>query len=65
MSLIGLLAVGSGAVVGAWLRWWLGVALNPIFPTLPHIFYARIAAEFGALDGADVSPSSPGTGVST
>ena len=31
----GLLAVGGGAVVGAWLRWGLGIALNPVFPTLP------------------------------
>ncbi len=35
MTFLGLLAVGVGAAVGAWLRWWLGVALNPIFPTLP------------------------------
>lgn len=31
----GFAAVGSGAAVGAWLRWWLGGRLNPIFPTLP------------------------------
>jgi len=31
----GFIAVGSGAAVGAWLRWWLGIALNPLFPTLP------------------------------
>src|SRR5512143_3444743 len=30
----GLLAVG-GAALGAWLRWGLGVVLNPLFPTLP------------------------------
>jgi CrcB protein len=29
------LAVGFGAVFGAWLRWWLGIILNPVFPTLP------------------------------
>jgi CrcB protein len=29
------LAIGAGAVVGAWLRWGLGLALNPIFPTVP------------------------------
>jgi fluoride exporter len=28
-------AVGGGAAIGAWLRWGLGVALNPLFPTLP------------------------------
>jgi len=31
----GLVAVGGGAAVGAWLRWGLGAALNPMFPTLP------------------------------
>lgn len=31
----GFLAVGSGAAIGAWLRWWLGIVLNPLFPTLP------------------------------
>jgi CrcB protein len=28
-------AVGIGAALGAWLRWGLGHALNPLFPTLP------------------------------
>lgn len=31
----GLLAVGAGAAAGAWMRWGLGMALNPMFPTLP------------------------------
>jgi CrcB protein len=31
----GILAVGGGAAVGAWLRWGLGIVLNPVFPTLP------------------------------
>jgi CrcB protein len=35
MNLSGLSAVAVGAVVGAWLRWWLGVKLNPILPELP------------------------------
>lgn len=35
MSFPGLLAVGGGAALGAWLRWWLGIVLNPLFPTLP------------------------------
>jgi fluoride exporter len=34
-SWVGVLAVGSGAAVGAWLRWGLSIALNPVFPTLP------------------------------
>ncbi len=29
------LSVGVGAALGAWLRWGLGVLLNPLFPTLP------------------------------
>src|SRR5207247_10152107 len=35
VNVLGLLAVGSGAAAGAWLRWWLGIVLNPVFPTLP------------------------------
>ena len=35
MNAYGFLAVGSGAALGAWARWWLGMALNPILPTLP------------------------------
>ncbi len=31
----GIAAVGGGAAVGACVRWWLGTALNPVFPTLP------------------------------
>jgi CrcB protein len=31
----GVLAVGGGAAAGAWLRWGLGIVLNPVFPTLP------------------------------
>ncbi|MEO5345627.1 MAG: fluoride efflux transporter CrcB [Magnetococcus sp. YQC-9] len=29
------LAVGVGAACGAWLRWWLGILFNPLFPTVP------------------------------
>ena len=35
MGWYALLAVGTGAAFGAWLRWWLGMLLNPIFPTMP------------------------------
>jgi fluoride exporter len=31
----GFVAVGIGAALGAWLRWALGIWLNPIFPTIP------------------------------
>ena len=35
MGAYGFIAVGTGAVLGAWLRWWLGVALNAVTPNLP------------------------------
>lgn len=35
MSFYGLLAVGVGAAVGAWLRWWFGIMWNPAIPALP------------------------------
>jgi CrcB protein len=35
MGLSGFLAVGIGGALGCWLRWGLGVMLNPLFPTLP------------------------------
>ncbi|RUL80040.1 fluoride efflux transporter CrcB [Dyella choica] len=35
MNWSGFLAVGLGGAIGCWLRWILGVLLNPVFPTLP------------------------------
>lgn len=35
MGLNGLLAVGVGAAIGAWSRWWLGLMLNATLPALP------------------------------
>lgn len=35
MNAIGFLAVGLGAAFGAWARWLLGLALNPLFIALP------------------------------
>ncbi|MBX3699388.1 MAG: fluoride efflux transporter CrcB [Dokdonella sp.] len=35
MNLISVLAVGLGAFVGAIARWLLGIALNPLLPSLP------------------------------
>ena len=35
MTLYALLAVGIGAAFGAWLRWGLGLWLNPALPGLP------------------------------
>ncbi len=35
MNPLAFLAVGGGAALGAWARWGLGVALNPLFPTIP------------------------------
>ncbi|HWQ39734.1 MAG TPA: fluoride efflux transporter CrcB [Burkholderiales bacterium] len=35
MTVSGVLAVGAGAALGAWLRWWLGLVFNAMVPTLP------------------------------
>ena len=35
MSPAAVIAVGVGAAIGAWLRWLLGIVLNPMFPTVP------------------------------
>ncbi len=35
MQGLGLLAIGVGAAVGAWLRWLLGLLLNPVFVAIP------------------------------
>ncbi len=35
MTGLGFVAVGVGAALGAWLRWLLGMVLNPVFPTVP------------------------------
>jgi CrcB protein len=35
VNFTGFLAVGLGGAIGCWMRWMLGVLLNPVFPTLP------------------------------
>jgi fluoride exporter len=35
MTLYALIAIACGAVTGAWLRWGLGLWLNPLLPELP------------------------------
>ncbi|PZP91208.1 MAG: fluoride efflux transporter CrcB [Variovorax paradoxus] len=35
MSGLGLVVVGIGAALGAWLRWGLGLLLNAAFPPIP------------------------------
>ncbi len=35
MNWISLLAIGAGAILGAWLRWGLGLWLNPVLPAMP------------------------------
>jgi CrcB protein len=35
MNIYAFAAVGVGAATGAWLRWFLGMQLNPVFPTVP------------------------------
>lgn len=44
MGVWALVAVGTGAAFGAWLRWGLGLWLNPLFPTLP---LGTLAANLG------------------
>ena len=34
MTAYGFLAVGVGGALGCWLRWLLGIALNPLFPNM-------------------------------
>ena len=35
METYSIVAVGTGAAAGAWFRWFLGLRLNPVLPTLP------------------------------
>ena len=35
MGISAFIAIGIGAAVGAWIRWGLGLWLNPVWPTLP------------------------------
>jgi fluoride exporter len=35
MTVLGIMAVGIGAALGAWLRWLLGIMLNAWFPSIP------------------------------
>ena len=35
ISLMGVLAVGAGAAIGAWARWGLGIVLNALLTNLP------------------------------
>jgi CrcB protein len=44
LSFGSVIAVGLGAAAGAWIRWALGIALNPVFPTLP---LGTLAANLG------------------
>jgi fluoride exporter len=39
-----LLSVGVGAILGAWLRWWLSIHLNPVHASLP---LGTLAANIG------------------
>ena len=33
--MMAFLAIGLGAAIGAWMRWGLGLWLNPVFPAMP------------------------------
>jgi len=58
----GFMAVGIGASLGAWFRWWLGIALNSVNPNLP---YGTLTANLlgGYLIGAAVQYFSQQTSV--
>lgn len=58
MPWLNLIAVGSGAALGAWTRWGLGMLLNPLFPTLP---FGTLAANLigGFLIGALMGVADP------
>jgi CrcB protein len=62
MGFYSVLAVGVGAAIGAWLRWWLGIVLNPVFPTLP---FGTLAANLigGYLVGVAVAYFSEHNGL--
>jgi fluoride exporter len=63
MAWSSLSAIGIGAVLGAWMRWGLGIFLNPVFPTLP--LGTLVANLFGGfiigvmMGGADALGLSP------
>ena len=63
MAWSSLSAIGIGAVLGAWMRWGLGILLNPVFPTLP--LGTLVANLFGGfviglmMGGADALGLSP------
>jgi CrcB protein len=44
MNAWAFLAIGSGAALGAWSRWGLGLLLNPVWPALP---LGTLAANLG------------------
>jgi CrcB protein len=58
MPWLNLFAVGSGAALGAWARWGLGILLNPLFPTLP---FGTLAANLigGFVIGALMAVADP------
>lgn len=35
MTFYAFIAVGFGAAIGAWIRWSMGILLNPVLPELP------------------------------
>jgi len=44
LGIAAFIAVGVGAAIGAWLRWGLGLLLNPLYPTIP---LGTLAANLG------------------
>ena len=47
MAVSSVIAISVGAATGALLRWWLGLAMNSIFPTIPlGTFTANVVGGF-------------------
>jgi CrcB protein len=63
MNLSAFAAVGVGGVLGCWLRWWLALRFNTLFPNLPLGTLAAnlvggyiIGVALGLVSGSGLSP---------
>ena len=58
MPWLGFMAVGFGAALGAWMRWGLGILLNPVFSPLP---FGTLAANLvgGFIIGLTMTAADP------
>ena len=63
MNFPAIAAVGFGGVLGCWLRWWLALRFNALFPNLPLGTLAAnliggyiIGVALGLVTGSGLSP---------